>query len=215
MLETRFLTVPRTARYVLRGNPDARTLWFVLHGYGQLAADFLAAFAPVDDGSRLFVAPEGLSRFYVRRDPDRVGASWMTREDRLHEIADYVRYLDAVYDEVMAERDRTACTVHVLGFSQGTATASRWFTLGQARIDRLILWAGALAHDLDPEDLKARLAPDTLTFVLGTQDEYIGAERLAEEEARLRAHAVPYRLLLFDGPHRLDTDTLKRVAEDA
>ncbi|GIV60526.1 esterase [Rhodocaloribacter litoris] len=210
MAATHVLTVPRTARYVTLGPPQAGDVWFVLHGYGQLAADFIAAFAPVDDGTRLIVAPEGLSRFYVRRNPDRVGASWMTREDRTHEIADYVRYLDAVYDAVFA--GRPPGTVHLLGFSQGAATASRWFTMGRARLDRLILWAGPAAHDLDLHTLRARLGEAPLLLVVGTRDEYVDAERLASEENRLRSHNIPYRLLTFDGPHRIDRTTLLRLA---
>ena len=77
-----------------------RELWYVLHGYGQLAAPFLDDFRAIDDGTRLIVAPEALSRFYegdvqARLHKDaKVGASWMTREDRDAEIADYVAYLD-------------------------------------------------------------------------------------------------------------------------
>src|SRR5438477_56805 len=82
------------------------------------------------------VAPEGLSRFYLTESPAerRVGASWMTREDRLHEIDDYVRYLDGVYGNVVPRNAR----VTALGFSQGTATVCRWAGLGSSRIDRLI-----------------------------------------------------------------------------
>src|SRR2546422_2866054 len=46
-------------------------------------------------------------------------SSWMTREDRLAEIEDYVRYLDAVYAEVFGSLDRAGVTVHALGYSQG------------------------------------------------------------------------------------------------
>ena len=58
-------------------------------GIGVLGrVDDLLNCAPLDDGSRLIVAPEALSRFYlgeVSQRPAserRVGASWMTREDR-------------------------------------------------------------------------------------------------------------------------------------
>src|SRR5712691_5295634 len=109
------IAVTRTARYYTLGKPGPRTqaVWFVLHGYGQLAERFLHHFEPLDDGSRLIVAPEGLSRFYLgdpaeRPSPERkVGASWMTREDRLAEIGDYVRYCDAVYAHVLQGLDRS------------------------------------------------------------------------------------------------------------
>src|SRR5881396_3950063 len=95
------LSVSRTARYFTLGERSAAVeeVWFACHGYGQLGARFLEKLRVLDDGTRYLVAPEGLSRFYLSESPTerRVGASWMTREDRLAEIEDYVRYLDAVY----------------------------------------------------------------------------------------------------------------------
>src|SRR5205809_79787 len=138
--------VTRTARYFTLGDPSGGVgeVWVVCHGYGQLASRFLEKLRVLDDGTRYLVAPEGLSRFYLSESPTerRVGASWMTREDRLAEIADYVQYLDAVYQEVFGLLDRSQVTVHALGFSQGVATASRWTAMGKARVDRLSLCIG-------------------------------------------------------------------------
>jgi hypothetical protein len=89
------LAVPRTARYFTLGDPArAKHIWFALHGYGQLAVNFIGYLATLDNGSRLIVAPEALSRFYLDQGKGPPGASWMTKEDREHEIADYVRSLD-------------------------------------------------------------------------------------------------------------------------
>ena len=201
------LTTPRTARYFTLGVPGrANDLWFVCHGYGQLAARFLERFRPIETGQRCIVAPEGLSRFYLSESPSerRVGASWMTREDRLHEIDDYVRYLDAVYGAVQPR----AAKVTVLGFSQGTATACRWAALGSARIDRLILWGGEVPPDLD---LKLLRVP-SLTLVYGNQDEFFTPKVVAANEARLREHGVPYDSISFEGGHEIETATLLRLA---
>ena len=53
---------------------ETREIWFVVHGYGQLAEYFIRHFRGLDDGTRYIVAPEGLSRFYVK-EWTRVGAS--------------------------------------------------------------------------------------------------------------------------------------------
>jgi predicted esterase len=200
------LTTSRTARYFALGTPTrADDLWFVCHGYGQLAARFLERFSPFDTQQRCFVAPEGLSRFYLSESPAerRVGASWMTREDRLHEIGDYVRFLDAVYADVAPGKK----SVTALGFSQGTATASRWAALGSSRIDRLILWGGEVPPDLDLERLRA----PKLVLVYGTRDEFFTPKIVAANEARLREHHVPYELVSFEGGHVIDTETLGRL----
>jgi len=149
------LVVPRTARYYTLGPTHGfpRELWFVCHGYGQLAERFLRQFAPLDDGTRLIVAPEGLSRFYLdplaqrRNDPSpRVGATWMTREDRDAEIADYVAYLERLAAEIRHPLAGAAPRIVVLGFSQGTATVSRWLAASDLRVDQLVLWGGAIAR---------------------------------------------------------------------
>lgn len=205
------VAIQRTARYYTLDADDVREVWFVLHGYGELAGDFIKHFEVIHNEHRLIVAPEALSRFYLRGH-ERVGASWMTKEDRQHEIGDYLAYLDAVYDRVFATLDRSRVKVHVLGFSQGAATASRWTTMGSATADRLILWAGNFAHDLDLEAHAAVLRRLNLTFVVGGQDEFVTPERLTELETRLIEHSIPYRQRPFNGAHRLDAETLKLLA---
>ena len=110
-MRERHIRVARTARYYTLGSAGThlREVWLVCHGYRQLARRFLSRFADLDDGTRLIVAPEGLSRFYLH-DPASghgkevpIGATWMTREDRENEITDYVGFLDGVLDEVLYE----------------------------------------------------------------------------------------------------------------
>ena len=205
MQEHHFST-PRSARYVTLGSAEeAADLWFVCHGYGQLASRFLERFRVVEAERRCIVAPEGLSRFYLTESPTerRVGGSWMTREDRLHEIDDYVRYLDGVYTKVVPRDAR----VTALGFSQGTATVCRWAGLGASRIDRLIVWGGEVPPDLD---LK-RLRVPSLTLVYGTRDEFFTPKIIAATESRLREYAILYELVPFDGGHEIDEATLRRL----
>ena len=207
------IPVTRSARYyTLDPTGEVREVWFVLHGYGQRAADFLESFEAIQNDHRLIVAPEALSRFYLK-DHKQVGASWMTREDREAEISDYVAYLDAVYDRVVSGLDRNRVRVVVLGFSQGGTTASRWAVLGQSAIDRLILWAGDVAHDLDLDAHHAALSRLGLTFVVGSEDTYITPERLVAQETLLIEHSIPYRLIPFSGGHHLKTNVLQSLAE--
>ena len=207
------ITVPRTARYFVIGDPDrAADVWFVCHGYGQLAARFLDKFRTFMDAGRCLVAPEGLSRFYLSDSPAerRVGASWMTREDRLHEIADYVKYLDAVHAAVVPRAG--VRRVAALGFSQGAATASRWAGLGTSRLDDLVLWGGELPPDLDLALAAERLRKMRVTLVAGTGDGFITSKVLSGIEQRLEEHAVPYRAVIFEGGHEIDAAVLQRLA---
>jgi predicted esterase len=206
------LEVARTARYFTLGpESGAAEVWFVLHGYGQLASRFLRSFAPLDDGTRLIVAPEGLSRFYVSHAEKKVGASWMTREDRLTEIADYVRYLDAVYDAV---RRGTGVPLHVLGFSQGCATAARWLTQGTTRANRLVLWGGEVPPDLELDDevIRARLAAVEITLVVGNADEYITPKIVTRDSERLTAQQLRHHLVRYEGGHDIDESVLRDIS---
>lgn len=214
--------VPRTARYYTVGDrATARAVWLVLHGYGQLAGYFARHFAAHAAG-RLVVAPEALSRFYVAREdtttgaPARVGASWMTREDRLAEIEDYVRYLDRALDAATAALDLAAVPLGILGFSQGAATAARWLAhrhrSGRAVPHALVVWGGALPHDFDLAGADGdALRATRLTLVVGDRDEVATAALVAAQEARLRDAGVAYTLVRYAGGHRMDGGALGRV----
>jgi predicted esterase len=182
----------------------------VLHGYGQLAADFVQPFSAIVDPDRCVVAPEGLSRFYVDglESHKKVGASWMTREDRDHEIADYLAYLDEVVRSLRSSS--TSPSLRVLGFSQGAATASRWALLGEPTVDRLVLWGGAPAHDLDLASHADALRAMDLTLVVGTNDPYVTDERQAEVREWLDRHNIPVSVHTFEGGHRIDTNALQQ-----
>ena len=211
------ITVSRSARFHALGDLDlARDIWIVVHGYGQLASDFLAPFAPVVAPGRAVVAPEALNRYYKERAGEQthsetpVGATWMTREDREAEIADYVAYLDAVAERVAPDGRRLTA----LGFSQGVATVTRWAAMGARRIDRLILWAGSLPRDLDLSAFSARLPTRALDVVIGTRDEYASWANVEEQRRAIESAGLALRLHSFEGGHRLDRKTLVALAEE-
>lgn len=215
------IEVRRTARLALLGPdaPRARELWYVLHGYGQLAAAFIDDFRAIDDGSRLIVAPEALSRFYegdvkarLHREA-KVGASWMTREDREAEIADYVAYLDTVHESMLTRLGPgSPPDVTVLGFSQGGATAARWVAAGRVNAARLIVWGSQFPPELDLADAAAPIRRGRTLLVIGDTDMFATPKIVAKEKARLEAAQMPYRFVSFGGGHRLDDDTLREIA---
>jgi predicted esterase len=209
------LRVDRTARVTTLGTPaTAATWWVVLHGYGQLAADFVSPFDALATPDRAVIAPEALSRFYVDglETHEQVGASWMTRAAREDEINDYVAYLDRIVEHFSPEG--TEPSIRVLGFSQGAATASRWAVLGDTAVDRLVLWGGAPAHDLDLDTHAGTLRQMDLTLVVGTDDPYVTPERRAAARQRLERHDIPSTLHTFEGGHRLEQAPLYAVLDE-
>jgi predicted esterase len=212
--------VPRTARYFTLGTPGPtiEDVWIVCHGYGELASEFVDEFATIAAPDRLIVAPEALSRFYLDPieqrigTPGRVGASWMTREDRLSEIADQISYLDLMHAHVLSHLAPSARRVRVLGFSQGVATIGRWAAASRARIDEMILWGGRIPEDGDLPGLAAHLGSTRVLVVLGTRDRYAKVETAGREVDRLRGAGIDATAMTFEGGHRLDRDLLATIA---
>ena len=200
-------------------SPDRTSVWVVLHGYGQLAGQFVRFFSDLASPQRLIVAPEAMNRFYLvgadkaPASERPVGATWMTREDRASEIADYVEYLDTLHDELTATSGGSNARLVVLGFSQGAATATRWVTHGRARIDRLILWGGLVPPDAELARGHAALRNVPLTIVVGERDHYITSTALADESARLDAAGIPFEVITFDGGHVISRSVFSRLGE--
>jgi predicted esterase len=212
--------VSRTARYFTLGEPHAgvRELWFVCHGYGQLAGRFIRHFESIGSRERLIVAPEALSRFYVEvagksHADTHVGASWMTREDRLSDIEDNVEYLDALHAHVTAQLEGALPTFTILGFSQGVATVARWLERTKVRVDRALLWGSTIPADVDLAAAPA-LRAARLTAIAGTADEHATPEMLAAQDARLTINGIAYERVTFNGSHRIDREILGRLAAE-
>jgi predicted esterase len=161
-----------------------------------------------------------LNRFYVEQTPgphgpdSRVGATWMTREDRLREIEDYVGYLDTLSDEIFRTIPRDKVSLTVLGFSQGVATVARWAVHGRTRPDHLILWAERLPPEIDLGAGAEELAAiPRLSVVVGLKD--LEAQRvLSLEKDRFQRLGLRYAHHSFDGGHHLDEDTLRKLAQE-
>ncbi len=212
-MTTHNIIIPKTARYAMLGQMSEHTtdVWFVVHGYGQLAPFFIKKFEAILNNNTVIIAPEALSRFYMEGFTGRVGATWMTREERQSEITDYVNYLNLVYDTVLENTDVSKIKIHVLGFSQGTTTVCRWLMNAHARFDKLILWAGYFGNGI--EDV---LSPDLVTqkevhFVYGNQDEFLSKIDTMAYEQNLTKNIPNIKIRTFEGGHSIPIDELKAM----
>ncbi|EJF09170.1 alpha/beta hydrolase [Pontibacter sp. BAB1700] len=203
-MHTHQLTVPRTARYYTLGTPSEQTrdLWVVCHGYGQLARYFLRHFAVLDDGTTVVVAPEGLSRFYLDGFSGRVGATWMTKEDRLSEIEDQSAYLNLLLQQLL-QQVPSDVRVHVLGFSQGGATVCRWLATERVPCQHLVLWAASFPEDIDFESGKAAFVGIPVDLVYGTHDEFITSEKLQHQLEIMQRLGISPQVHTFEAAIRL------------
>jgi predicted esterase len=214
-MEQHELSFQFKSRYFKVGKLDASTkqLWFVIHGYGQLAEYFIRKFKTLEDHNICVIAPEGLSHFYLedvasraQTRNNRVGASWMTKENRLTDIENYLEYLNRVYKIVVSSNPDIPVTI--LGFSQGAATVSRWISNGKVTFHRFILWAGVFPPDMDFIVTKEILKDKKTYLVYGNLDPFINDASVEEMKALTNQLGILPETKIFQGKHDIDSQTL-------
>jgi len=208
----RSLVVDRHARVAYAGDPDrAEEAWLILHGHGMLAQGILHWFRPAERPHRLLVAPEALSRFYTDvQGPRTVGASWLTREDRDHDIADTLAYLDRAVDLCI----RPGLPLEVHGFSQGVGVGARWAVHTARGIRRLVCWAGGFPDDVGGAAVTRVLGGRPVDMVVGETDAMVSPDRIAADATRLRQQGQPVTIHRFVGGHRIDDGVLAAFAAE-
>lgn len=207
-----YLTVPRSARIAHwgEGGPETRFVWLACHGYGQLAPFFIRPFTLLEQQTHLVLAPEGHARFYLEGFSGRIGASWMTREERQMEIGDQRVYLDVLWKELVAPHG--PATKIVFGFSQGVATVARWLAHTSASPQHIVFWAGTPPPELDYSAVPA-FRHATVWMVYGDQDEFIAPADAKKWADAMDTGGLKVERLFFSGAHRIDEEVLLRLNE--
>lgn len=211
--EYRALVVDRHARVGIVGDPATATeAWLILHGYGMLAQGILHWFRTAERAGRLLIAPEALSRFYLEeKGIRRVGASWMTREDRDNDLADQQAYLDRVVEEIAGGIP----LLQVHGFSQGVAAGARWVVRRVRPVARLVCWGGTIPPEIPPGTLSRALGGAVVQFAVGDRDRWVAPELVEADAARLVEGGCPAVVHRFAGGHRVDDGVLAQLERNA
>jgi predicted esterase len=202
MFEQHF-SFEQTRRYYQNALEGKQHILVALHGYGQLAQFFYRKFTFLSETWGL-VIPEGPHRFYLEGSAGRVGASWMTKEWREQDISDNNAYLQQLIEKVSTAYPQAK--LHILGFSQGGATAARFYQQFPELVTHLILWASVFPPDIEKNGLPKE---KKLDFVLGKQDRYFDLE--SQVNVLKEYTELGFDIHTFDGPHDLDQQTLLTV----
>ena len=194
-MHTRVTAARTHGRYLIDIPEHSRATLVGFHGYKENAAIHMDVLRRIAGARPLgLISIQGLHRFYSKG--GEVVASWMTKEDREHAIADNVDYVARVLTAVAEEPGITRPMIYV-GFSQGVAMAFRAAAFVQHPCDALI----ALASDVPPD-----VAPvaGTLPRVLlgrGDRDELYEADQAAKDLAVLNSAGVNVEEHVFSGGH--------------
>jgi predicted esterase len=197
------LSIEKTIRYFTIGDIEkANYLLITLHGYGQLPSYYGRKFEELTN-EFFVVIPEGMHRFYLEGSSGRVGASWMTREAREDDIQDNLNYLNRLINSITSNKSFEK--IFLLGFSQGGATAARFF-YSNSTIDHLILWACIFPPDLIIEN-EVRTVSKSNLFILGNQDPYFSENQFSDA---LNFYSnLGYKTIEYTGNHSIDSGILK------
>jgi predicted esterase len=133
----------------------------------------------------------------------------MTSEDRLYEIADYIEYLNQLYESLQINAARVK--VVLLGFSQGVATASRWLAAGKITISHFVVCSGEIAAEMQ-NPIHPVLSKTPVTYITGNADNLISSEKLQAYIQLMQV--IKARMITFEGGHVIDPQSVLQAANN-
>lgn len=177
-------------------DPQGCPLLVGFHGYGESAEKHLDELRKIPGANQwVLCAVQALHPFYNRT--GEVIASWMTRQDRELCIADNIRYVAGVVDELkrtLPVGDRLV----FLGFSQGAAMAYRAAAGSGHRCHGVVVLGGDVPPEVDQRDLTG--FPPVL-LGRGSSEEWYDAAKMEHDVELLRRKGIDIRPVVFTGGH--------------
>ncbi len=184
-------------------------LLIVLHGFGQVARQFIKVFEPLAQKGILVAAPQGAHQFYTHLKKGQVGFSWLTRYERDQSVSDFVAYMEQFYKLLQETCEVDSQRVFMLGFSQGVSMAYRTWAHSSLPVRGVIACGGDLPPDI-VEKLQG-LPPIQILLVHGRQDEDVSPEKAQEAIKHLRARGLKPKLFDFEGGHVVPSRALPKL----
>ena len=203
------------AKYATYGELSDKTekIWFVCHGYGQLAEFFIKNFEVLDPNTNYVIAPQGLSKFYLKGFTGRVGATWMTKEDRETDMQNQRSYFEAVLAESFQGKSLNNYKVHLMGFSHGVSMISRMAAYSKIEFKTLVLWAGGFPPELEQSDFDHIRNDAKLKIVIGDNDEFYPLEKFQRFEKKLDEYLPNFQSLKYKAKHEITNEMRENMRE--
>ncbi len=209
-MEIQNIRVQKTARYaVIEPKGEVKAVLYALHGYRQLISYFAQPFEVLAAQGVRVIAPEGLSRFYVAGYSGQVGATWMTKEDREVDITDYIDYLNQLHESLKPSME--GLPLHLLGFSQGGATAGRWLSHCSIPFQSFTLYASVFPNDFDFPGMADVVNSMQTIICFGDEDVFADEKTIAKKMNWLQSFGYEAKLLRFSGKHKVYPEVLEMV----
>tara|TARA_Y100000588_G_scaffold387744_1_gene486270 strand:+ start:9739 stop:10377 length:639 start_codon:yes stop_codon:yes gene_type:complete len=180
-----------------------KNVWFVFHGMGYLSRYFLRYFKHLNAEENYIIAPQAPSKYYIQPKM-HVGANWLTRDNTESGMQNILNYFDAVFEAETIPED---VNFIVLGYSQGVSVAMRYLAKRQLQCSQLVLHSGGIPKELTTKDFEYLSEDTKVKLIYGTEDEYLDAERIAQESQRAEElFGEKLTILPFEGKHVVNVD---------
>lgn len=187
-----------------------KNIWIVLHGIGYLSKYFIKYFDELNTDENYIIAPQAPSKYYLKNQYKYVGASWLTKENRILETSNVLTYLDAVY---ATEEFPPDCNLIVFGFSQGVSIATRWIASRKIKCSKIVLYAGGIPKELTPEDFDFLNYQETeVSVIVGDKDQYLTGEVMKYESGRIaELFQGKAKQNIFEGGHEVKKEIVNKL----
>lgn len=187
-----------------------KNIWLCCHGQGQLAEFFIKKFEILNPDENFIIAPQGISKYYLNGFTGRVGASWMTKEDRETEIENQQSLLKSIWQTEVGEHgDRQ---IIFFGFSQGVATISRFVAFTKIPFHKMVLWSGGFAHDVTKENFQHLSGQETIHYFTSEEDPFYKPEMIDQQRERVQSSmGIEPKVTFFDGGHKVIPELLTEL----
>lgn len=191
------------------------TIWLALHGMGYLSKYFIKYFDALNSETNYIIAPQAPSKYYQDKKFKYVGASWLTKENTELEKQNVYAYLDAVWHTESKKWEDKNVRFIFMGYSQGVSIITRWMSSRKISCDSLLLHSGAIPKELDTDSFSYLPESTPVTYLYGTEDEYINEARKTEQQLiGSKIFGERLRVVTFDGKHEVNTMYLKKLSKE-
>ncbi|MFT5666228.1 MAG: putative esterase [Vicingaceae bacterium] len=199
------IEVTKTAHY--HYNPakgNTKGIVIAIHGYAQLASEFIEEFSELSTFGYDVYAPEALSTFYNKlRKPV---ANWMTTHEREDEIRDYINFLNKFTEAIKLKHSDH--TIYLIGFSQGVSTLLRWYAESSIVANEVHLIAGSIPVELTAKSFKK--TNNQYFYYHGIHDLLVKKEQAEIYWYQLKKLNVSAEYISFNGRHEIPEKLLAR-----
>ena len=189
---------------------ETKNVWIVFHGIGYLSRYFIRQFQPMNPVENYIIAPQAPAKYYKDEEYKRIGASWLTKENRDVEIENNLKYLDAIMEK---EAIPPTANLIFLGYSQGVSIAARWIASRKIVPAHFMIISGAFPKELTVSDFKFLENKTQITHIVGERDPYFEKKNVLLEKEWLQKVLPHIQFIVHPGGHELNLESLPVICD--